>query len=288
MPSCVRTSIDMRPLSSLRSGQCAPASRASVLSASATMRSISSAQLGRSSIDAGHRAARQIAVHRVAVRHRGLREDRRVRGHQHLRAREASRGAASRGADANSSRSDAPETLRNASALRSASSSDATPCADSSCSTSSLRTTRCGRPSICLVTSTSSIARGEVALGRLLRHGALGGQQEARSHRDARGAERERRDEPAAVAEAAGRDDRHAHQRRRTARRAAWSAPCRCGRRPRAPCTMITSAPSFSAFCACFAAPQVGMHSDAGFLQALDHRGARRAVVAGGAHAVRG
>ena len=55
---------------------------------------------------------------------------------------------------------------------------------------------------------------------------------------------------------------------------------------PSPPCTTITSAPSFSAFCACLRVAAGRDAQDTRFLEPADQCSARRAVVAGGAHAV--
>ena len=107
----------------------------------------------------------------------------------------------------------------------------------SSRSTTSVRITRCGAPSIAVVTTVSSTRGREVARLHVVGHAALLREQEAGAHGDAVGAVGQRGDEPAAVVEAAGAEHRdlRRRRRRRPAAAAARSAPCRCGRRPRRP-----------------------------------------------------
>ena len=114
-----------------------------------------------------------------------------------------------------------------------------TPCrrADSSSSTNSVRSTRCGWPSICSRHDGVGDRRAEVVRLDRCRAPCSRREQEARAHRDAGGAVRERGDEAAAVEEAAG-----ARSRGRACDRVddlrqqqAWWGPSRCGRRPRRP-----------------------------------------------------
>ena len=105
---------------------------------------------------AGDRAARQIAVHRVALGHRLARQHRRVGRHDRLRARELL-AAPQRGGGAQQlarATRPSPDGRR----ARCAARARAAParCSLRAASTSSLRTTRCGSPSIWRVTITSS------------------------------------------------------------------------------------------------------------------------------------
>src|SRR5262245_42585005 len=159
----------------------------------------------------GHRPAREVAAHRVAVAHAALREHRRVRGHQHLRACEPLALAQGEGR---------AQELRDARARDLAVRERAPERAEQEQRAAAplepvheLVAYHALREAVDAIRDEDVVdARLEVALRGGVRDGALAREQEARAHRDPGGAPGERRDEAAAVAEAAGGDHRHVHR----------------------------------------------------------------------------
>ena len=117
-------------------------------------------------------------------------------------------------------------------------------CRRTSRSTNGVRSTRCGSPSTCVVTTVSVTRLREVDLLDRVGHRRIAREQEARAHRDADRAVGERRDEAAPVEEAARGDhrdvDRVDHLRQQHGGRHAR----RCARRPRRPARSRRPRPS--------------------------------------------
>ena len=129
------------------------ARRSRVASASSDDPVTSSSTVGSSSTTPDDLTGRQDADLRVAVDHRRLGEHRRVRGEHDLAPRAAPAPCASRGPPASRSHIEVPVSLRNSSAFFAARGSAVRRPDPSRCSMKSVRMTRCGCPSMCVLTT---------------------------------------------------------------------------------------------------------------------------------------